>query len=308
MKTILITGGAGFIGRNLAEKLYSEGNRIIILDRVCKGKDFSQSTGYFYHELDIRYPIVDIIDSTIDEIYHLACPASPVQYSKDPIDTIDTAIQGTRHILELANVYKCKVVIASTSEIYGDPSEHPQSEFYNGNVDTTSYRACYQEGKRAAETYARLFNTEYGIDTRIVRIFNTYGPHMALNDGRVIPEFIKAALLDGELKVAYGSQTRSFCYVDDTVNGLIAAMNCKTEGAFRFPINIGNDDERTIMSVAQYIIDVIGQGVICTGGYKVGATRRKPSLIRAKGVLNWFPKVSFEEGIARTIADIKARL
>lgn len=307
MKTILITGGAGFIGRNLAEKLYGEGNRIIILDRVRK--DINQSPGYLYHELDIRYPITDLVDSAIDEIYHLACPASPVQYSKDPIDTLDTAIQGTSNVLELARINQCKIVIASTSEIYGDPFEHPQSEFYNGNVNTTSDRACYQEGKRAAETYARLYYTEYGVDTRVVRIFNTYGPHMALNDGRVIPEFIKAALLRGHLKVANGSQTRSFCYVEDTVNGLIAAMNCKKMAAFTFPVNIGNDDERTIMSVAQYIVDTIGQGIIVSDEpYKIGAMHRKPSLIRAKQILNWSPTVSFEEGIARTIADIKERL
>lgn len=307
MKTILITGGSGFIGRNLAEKLYGKGDRIIILDRVV-----NQSPGYLNYKLDIRYPIANFVDySNVDEIYHLACPASPVQYAKDPIDTIDTAIQGTRNVLELARTYQCKIVIASTSEVYGNPLEHPQQEFYNGNVSTMSDRACYREGKRAAETYARLYNTQYGVDARIVRLFNVYGPHMALDDGRVIPEFVKAALLDKDLVVNGGTQTRSFCYVDDIVRGLIAAMESTTINKFVYPrpINLGSKNEMAIIDVANIVTRMIGKGRVCVSQHQNDdPQRRQPDIKRAANILNWKPVVGFEYGLEKTIADIRSRL
>ena len=298
---VLVTGGAGFIGSHLCERLLKEGHEVLCLDNL-----FSGSKKNILHLLDnknfefIRHDIVQPILLEVDIIYHLACPASPVYYQMNPVKTIKTNVMGTINMLGLAKRVKARILLASTSEVYGNPTVHPQREDYWGNVNPIGPRSCYDEGKRVAECLMFDYHRQNNVDIRVVRIFNTYGPRMAVNDGRVISNFIVQAL-KGEPLTVYGdgSQTRSFCYVDDMVEGIIKAM----ESDYIGPINLGNPEEVTILELAEKIISLTGSKSKIE--FKPlppdDPVRRRPDISLAKKVLNWEPKVPLEEGLKRTI-------
>ncbi|MCD7879519.1 MAG: SDR family oxidoreductase [Candidatus Gastranaerophilales bacterium] len=306
MKKILITGGAGLIGSHLCKRLVSEGNFVICLDNFFTGnaKNIENLTKYSNFKI-INHDIILPFDEKVDEIYNLACPASPVHYQKNPVKTIKTSVLGVINMLDLAKKYNAKILQASTSEIYGDPLIHPQPETYWGNVNTIGLRSCYDEGKRCAETLMHDYHNEYGTDTKIVRIFNTYGPNMARNDGRVVSNFIIQALKDKPITIyGTGSQTRSFCYVDDTVEGIIKVMNSPFSG----PFNIGNDKENTILEFALIIKKLINSQskIIFEPLPQDDPVQRRPLLKLAKEKLNWEPKVSLENGLQKTIEFFKS--
>ena len=305
---ILVTGGAGFIGNHLCSRLLDQSHEVICLDNLFTGskqniKRLLNNENFEFIRHDITQPIL----LEVDQIYHLACPASPVHYQYNPVKTVKTNVMGTINALGIAKRVKARVLLASTSEIYGDPEVHPQVEEYRGNVNTLGPRSCYDEGKRMAETLMMDYHRQNGVDTRIVRIFNTYGPNMHPEDGRVVSNFIMQALR-GESITIYGKgeQTRSFCYVDDLVEGLIRMMNQEeTIG----PINLGNPDERTILNLAELIISKIGKGDLT---YKEmpedDPTRRKPNIDKANKFLSWSPKMNIEDGLDKTIAYFKTKL
>lgn len=309
MKTVLITGGAGFIGSHLCERLLNEGNKIICLDNFLTGsKDNIQhlfaNKNFVFIEHDIINPI--IIDEKIDEIYNFACPASPIHYQENAIRTIKVNTLGVINILGLAKLKKAKVLQASTSEIYGEPLEHPQKEEYRGNVNTTGPRACYDEGKRCAEALFFEYYRSHGLQIKVVRIFNTYGPRMAPNDGRVVSNFIVQALNNQDITIqGDGGQTRSFCYVDDLVSGIIKMM--ATENDFTGPINLGNPHELTIKEIAEKILNLTGSksNTIYKELPADDPTRRCPDITKAKEILNWEPKVGLEAGLKNTIEYFK---
>lgn len=306
---ILVTGGAGFIGSHLCAKLLENiENEVICLDNL-----FTGSKRNIQHLLTnprfefIRHDIIEPILLEVDQIYHLACPASPVHYQYNPVKTVKTNVMGTINALGIAKRVKARIFLASTSEIYGDPEVHPQIEEYRGNVNTLGPRSCYDEGKRMAETLMMDYHRQNGVDVRIVRIFNTYGPNMHPEDGRVVSNFIMQALRGEDITIyGKGDQTRSFCYVDDLVRGFIALMNqTETIG----PINLGNPDERTILNLAELITKKIGNGKLVYKDLpKDDPTRRKPNIDKAKKYLSWEPQVSIEEGLDKTIAYFKERL
>ena len=308
MKTILITGGAGFIGTNLCKRLLTEGNKIICVDNLFTGSK-QNLTGIINHENftfinhDIIHLLINdplIIKENIDHIYHLACPASPPKYQIDPIYTLKINFIGTMNILELAREKKCKILFTSTSEIYGEPELSPQTEDYRGNVNTIGMRSCYDEGKRIAETLMMDYHKKHNIDIRIARIFNTYGPYMDKNDGRVVTNFIKQMLTNEDITI-YGSgdQTRSFCYVDDQVEGLIRLMNSD----YNYPMNIGSPKEITIMKFAELLRELTGS----TSKFLYlplpsdDPTNRKPDISLAKKILGWEPSVDLISGLKKTI-------
>ncbi|HSN49805.1 MAG TPA: UDP-glucuronic acid decarboxylase family protein [Bacteroidales bacterium] len=303
MKRILVTGGAGFIGSHLCEKLLDLGNEVICLDNYFTGSKMNiihlLSNPYF--EL-IRHDITTSIYVETDEIYNLACPASPVHYQYNGIKTIKTSVMGAINTLGLAKRTKSKILQASTSEIYGDPEVHPQTEAYWGNVNTLGPRACYDEGKRCAETLFMNYHTQNNVRIKIARIFNTYGPKMNSNDGRVVSNFIVQAL-KGENITIYGdgSHTRSFQYVDDLVNGLIKLMS--TPDSFTGPVNLGNPVEITISTLAEKIIKLTGSKskIIYLPLPQDDPKQRKPDISLARKELNWSPKVDAETGLARTV-------
>ena len=304
MKRILITGGAGFLGSNLCEKLLSdEQNHIICLDNLFSGninniKPFEKNPHFEFIEHDIINPI----DIKVDEIYNLACPASPVFYKKEPLGTIKTSIYGIFNMLELAKRYDAKLLQTSTSEVYGNPMIHPQNENYWGNVNPIGERACYDESKRLAETILIECAKKYSTTVKIARIFNTYGKNMQIEDGRVISNFIVQALKNTDLTVyGKGEQTRSFCYVDDTIEGLVRLMN--SQNSFIYPINIGNDGEYKIIDVAEIIIDKTKSKskIIHKSLPKDDPQVRRPDIQLARNVLSWKPKVSLSEGLDKTI-------
>lgn len=308
-KNILITGGAGFIGTNLCNKLTKEGNKVYCLDNLSSSKKFPQNV--IKHFEDVKEVNKYAFDE-LDEIYHLACPASPPRYQKNPIDTMMTNVLGTKNILEIAKYNKCKILLTSTSEIYGNPTVHPQVETYRGNVNPIGPRSCYDEGKRAAECLMYDYQRMYGIDIRVARIFNTYGPHMDLEDGRVVTNFIRQ-ILKGEDITIYGngSQTRSFCYVSDMVNGLIKLMDSN----YTQPVNLGNPNEITINQLFQKLIHrplLLREGAscdaICLNLPQDDPERRKPDISLAKKILKWRPRVSLEDGLKRTIVYAKKEL
>jgi UDP-glucuronate decarboxylase len=309
-KRILITGGAGFIGSNLCEKLLNDGHKIICVDNLLTGNIkniehlFENSNFKFINHNIINYLE---IDEEIDEIYNLACPASPPKYQKDPIETLKCNFNGILNLLELAKKKKAKILQTSTSEIYGEPQINPQHEEYRGNVNTIGIRSCYDEGKRVAETLMMEYHNQYNIEIRIARIFNTYGPKMDKNDGRVVSNLINQALNNSPLTI-YGSgeQTRSFCYIDDQIDGLIKLMNSD----YIYPVNIGNPYEINMKQLAETILKLTKSNSIIV--YKElpsdDPTNRKPDISRAKKILNWDPKYVLEKGLMKTIEYFSQKL
>jgi UDP-glucuronate decarboxylase len=302
-KRILITGGAGFIGSYLCEKLLNEGNEVICVDNFFTGRKQN-----IIHLLDnpyfeiVRHDITFSLYLEVDEIYNLACPASPIYYQFDPVQTTKTSIMGSINMLGLAKRLKIKILQASTSEVYGDPEIHPQTENYRGNVNPIGPRSCYDEGKRCAETLFFDYKRQHNLKIKVIRIFNTYGPRMRLDDGRVISNFIVQALKGEDITVyGDGSQSRSFCYVDDMVEGIVKMMNSRDE--FTGPVNLGNPGEFTILELAKKLIQFTDSKSKII--YKLlpedDPLQRQPDINLAKKELNWEPKVPFEEGIKKTI-------
>ncbi len=302
-KRILVTGGAGFIGSHLCEKLLQYDNDVICLDNFFTGsKDNIRHLLNNDHFELVRHDVIQEYSAEVDEIYNFACPASPVHYQFDAIKTIKTSVMGVINMLELAKESNAKILQASTSEVYGDPKVHPQVESYWGNVNPIGVRSCYDEGKRCAETLITDYRRQCNINTRIVRIFNTYGPNMALNDGRVVSNFIVQALQNKDITIyGDGSQTRSFCYVSDLVDGLIKMMN--NEINFQGPVNLGNPVEKTILELAELIIKLSNSNskIVFKPLPSDDPIRRKPDISLAKEKLNWQPRVDIKEGLEKTI-------
>ncbi|WP_372753176.1 UDP-glucuronic acid decarboxylase family protein [Labilibaculum sp.] len=305
MKRILITGGAGFIGSHLCERLLNEGNDVICLDNYFTGakKNIAHLISNPYFEL-VRHDITEPYYAEVDQIYNLACPASPVHYQYNPIKTTKTSVMGSINLLGLAKRIHAQILQASTSEVYGDPKIHPQTEDYWGNVNPIGVRSCYDEGKRCAETLFMDYHTQNNVAIKIVRIFNTYGPNMNPNDGRVVSNFIVQALKGEDITLfGDGLQTRSFQYVDDLLEGMIRMMNSKKE--FIGPVNLGNPNEFTILELAQKIIKLTNSTskIIHLPLPKDDPTQRQPDINLAKKELNnWEPKVQLEEGLINTIS------
>jgi len=299
---ILITGGAGFIGSHLAERLLKEGHSVIILDNFHTGS--RDNIRHLLHNDNleiIRHDVTDPYRFEVDFIYNLACPASPIHYQRTPIKTVLTSVMGVINALHLAGEIKARVLQASTSEVYGDPEQHPQTESYWGNVNTIGPRSCYDEGKRVAETLLFDYHRENHVDIRIARIFNTYGPRMRPDDGRVISNFILQALRNEPITIfGDGSQTRSFCYVDDLVDGLIRLMH---QDAITGPVNLGNPDERTIRQIAELIIAMTGSSskIIFKPLPQNDPVRRKPDITLAQNKLKWRPTISLEQALPQVI-------
>ncbi len=302
--SILVTGGAGFIGSNLCKRLVKSGKKVICLDNFYTSeksniKKLMDFNNFQFIERDIIEPI-ELND--IDEIYHLASPASPPQYQKNPVFTIRTNFIGTENCLKLALSNNAKFLLASTSEVYGDPIQHPQKETYWGNVNPIGVRSCYDEGKRISETLTMDYYRQYKIDTKIIRIFNTYGPNMEINDGRVVSNFITQALKDENITIyGDGSQTRSFQFVDDLVSGIVKTMD---KQAFRGPVNLGNPNEFTIQELAEFVLQAIPESkskIIYKDLPSDDPKKRKPDISLAKKELGWEPKIQLKEGLLLTV-------
>ncbi len=305
---ILVTGGAGFIGSHLIDRLMLEGHEVICLDNFYTGhkRNLLKWFDHPYFEL-IRHDITEPIRLEVDQIYHLACPASPVHYQYNPVKTVKTNVIGTLNMLGLAKRVKARFLLASTSEVYGDPEVHPQTEDYRGNVNTIGIRSCYDEGKRVAETLAFDYYRQNDVEIRVARIFNTYGPRMLENDGRVVSNFVVQALRGTPLTIyGDGSQTRSFCYVADLVEGLMRLMNGEHQG----PVNLGNPDEYTILQLAQAVQQKINPSaeIRLEPLPQDDPRRRKPDITRAMEWLGWQPTVPLQQGLDYTIADFRARM
>jgi UDP-glucuronate decarboxylase len=302
-KKILVTGGAGFLGSHLCERLLNEGNEVVCVDNYFTGqkKNIVHLMSNPYFEL-IRHDITMPFFIEVDEIYNLACPASPIHYQYNPIKTIKTSVMGAINMLGLAKRINAKILQASTSEVYGDPKVHPQPESYWGNVNPIGFRACYDEGKRCAEALFMNYHRQNNVVIKIIRIFNTYGPRMHPNDGRVVSNFINQALRNEDITIyGDGSQTRSFSYADDTVDGMIRMMNTGNE--FIGPVNIGNPVEFTILELAQQVIELTASKskIIYQPLPSDDPLQRKPDITLAKKELQWEPKVQLREGLMKTI-------
>lgn len=309
-KRILVTGGAGFLGSHLCEKLLNEGHDVICLDNFFTGtkENIIHLLKNPYFEL-IRHDVINPIFLEVDEIYNLACPASPIHYQYNPIKTIKTSVMGAINMLGLAKRIKARVLQASTSEVYGDPSIHPQVEEYWGNVNPIGPRSCYDEGKRCAESLFVNYHKQNGVRIKIARIFNTYGPRMHPNDGRVVSNFIIQALKNEDITIyGDGMQTRSFCYVDDMIDGLIKLMNTPDE--ITGPINLGNPFEITILELAQMIIELTQSKSIIRFLPKPpdDPIQRQPDITRARQLLDWEPYTPLQEGLLKTISYFKNRI
>jgi UDP-glucuronate decarboxylase len=304
---VLVTGGAGFLGSHLVDRLMANGDDVICLDNFYTGnrqniiKWFDRPNFEF-----IRHDITEPIRLEVDQIYHLACPASPVHYQSNPIKTIKTSVLGTMNMLGLAKRVKARFFLASTSEVYGDPDVHPQREDYWGNVNPIGIRSCYDEGKRIAETLTYDYHRQHDLDVRVVRIFNTYGPRMLENDGRVVSNFIAQALTGNPLTVyGDGTQTRSFCYASDLIEGFIRLM----ASDYIYPVNIGNPGEYTISQLASAVKEMINPGseIIFKPLPSDDPRRRRPDISKAKAILGWEPTISLEDGLKSTIDYFRQR-
>ena len=304
--SVLVTGGAGFIGSHLCRTLLKKGYQVICVDNFFTGnieniKVLEKDSNFKLIPYDITNTLTGIVTEHVDEIYNLACPASPIHYQFDPIETVKANTIGIINVLEFAKLNGAKIFQASTSEVYGDPLEHPQSEKYRGNVNTLGPRACYDEGKRIAETLFMNYHRRYGLGIRIARIFNTYGPNMAQDDGRVVSNFITQALRDENLTVyGGGEQTRCFCYVDDMVEGIYRMMNSNFKG----PINLGNPQEITILELTNKILEIITESrskIVFNELPEDDPMKRRPDISLAKANLGWEPKIKLKDGLERTI-------
>lgn len=302
---VLVTGGAGFIGSHLCERLLSDGQEVICLDNFFTGRKVNIKHLFDNKDFElVRHDVTEPILLEVDQIYNLACPASPIHYQYNPIKTVKTNVMGTLNMLGLAKRVKARILQASTSEVYGDPLVHPQTEDYYGNVNCIGLRSCYDEGKRVAETLMMDYHWQSNVDTRIVRIFNTYGERMLENDGRVVSNFIVQALRGEELTIyGDGSQTRSFCYVSDLVNGLIRLMNTEADD-IHMPVNIGNPGEFTMNELAEEVGKAAGKDIKLK--YlplpQDDPKQRQPNIDRATRLLGWQPTVPLVEGLKKTVA------
>ena len=310
MKRVLVTGGAGFLGSHLCDRLISDGNDVICLDNL-----FTGSKENIRHLLEnphfefIRHDVTDPIQLEVDQIYNLACPASPPHYQYDPVKTAKTSVYGAIHMLDLAKSKKARILQASTSEVYGDPEVHPQPESYRGCVNTIGIRSCYDEGKRMAETLFFDYHRQYGVEIKVIRIFNTYGPRMNPEDGRVVSNFIVQALRGEDITMyGDGTQTRSFCYVDDLIDGMVRLMNSPAE--FTGPVNIGNPGEFTMLELARKVIDMTGSKsqIVFRPLPSDDPLQRKPVISLAKEALGWEPSICLDEGLKKTIGYFKGIL
>lgn len=306
---ILITGGAGFIGSHLCERLLESGHDVICLDNFFTGRRSNIMHLMDNHRFElIRHDVIEPILLEVDQIYNLACPASPIHYQYNPVKTVKTSVMGMINMLGLAKRVRARILQASTSEVYGDPLVHPQPEAYWGNVNPIGLRSCYDEGKRIAETLMMDYHRQNRVDTRIARIFNTYGPRMLENDGRVVSNFIVQALR-GEPITVYGSgeQTRSFCYVDDLVEALIRLMNVDD---VHEPVNLGNPGEFTIRQLADEVIKICGSKSTITELPlpQDDPQQRKPDISKAQALLNWNPTIPLQDGLQKTVAYFRARV
>jgi len=302
-KKVLVTGGAGFVGSHLCERLLNEGNEVVCLDNYFTGQ--KQNVVHLlnnpYFEL-IRHDVTMPFYIEVDEIYNLACPASPIHYQYNPIKTIKTSVMGAVNMLGLAKRIRAKILQASTSEIYGDPQIHPQVESYWGNVNPIGERSCYDEGKRAAETLFVNYHKQNSVKIKIIRIFNTYGPRMHPNDGRVVSNFIVQALQNKDITIyGDGRQTRSFQYIDDLIEGMLRMMASRDD--FTGPVNIGNPNEFTILELARLVVRLTGSKskIVNQPLPPDDPVQRQPDISLAKGELGWFPRVQLEEGLEKTI-------
>ncbi len=307
---ILVTGGAGFLGSHLSERLLNEGNDVVCVDNFFTGSKANvvHLLKNPYFEL-LRHDVTFPLYVEIDEIYNLACPASPVHYQFDPVQTTKTSVHGAINMLGLAKRTKARILQASTSEVYGDPEIHPQEESYWGRVNPIGVRSCYDEGKRCAETLFFDYNRQINLDIKVVRIFNTYGPRMHPNDGRVVSNFIVQALKGADITVyGDGSQSRSFCYVDELIEGMIRMMNSRN--GFTGPVNLGNPTEFTILELAEKIVNMINSRskIILKPLPQDDPVQRKPDITLARKELAWEPKIELEEGLEKTIAYFKRLL
>ena len=312
---ILVTGGAGFIGSHLCERLVAEGHEVICLDNFFTGRreNITHLLGENRFEL-VRHDVIEPILLEVDQIYNLACPASPIHYQYNPVKTVKTNVMGMINMLGLAKRVRARILQASTSEVYGDPEVHPQPESYWGSVNPIGIRSCYDEGKRLAETLMMDYHRQNGVDTRIARIFNTYGPRMLEHDGRVVSNFIVQALRGEELTIyGSGNQTRSFCYVDDLVDGLIRLMNVERTDervSVNDPVNIGNPGEFTMRQLAETVAVLCGREVhvrYCPLPQD-DPQQRQPDITRAQSLLGWSPTIQLRDGLVKTIADFAGRL
>lgn len=306
---ILVTGGAGFLGSHLCERLLNEGHDVICLDNFFTGSRDNILHLMNNHRFElIRHDIVEPILLEVDRIYNLACPASPVHYQYNPVKTVKTSVMGTINMLGMAKRVKARILQASTSEVYGDPQVHPQTEDYWGHVNPIGIRSCYDEGKRVAETLMMDYHRQNGVDIRIVRIFNTYGPRMAENDGRVVSNFILQALKNQDITVfGDGSQTRSFCYVDDLIEGMIRMM--ENQQGFTGPVNLGNPVENSILEFAEKIVTITGSAsrIVFKPLPQDDPKQRRPDISLADEKLGWQPLVPLETGLKRTADYFAAR-
>ena len=307
---ILVTGGSGFIGSHLSEKLLVQGHEVLVVDNF-----YTSSRENISHMLNnpkfeiIRHDVTEPLTVEVDAIYHLACPASPVHYQRFPVQTIKTSVLGSLNMLELANRLQIPILLSSTSEVYGDPQISPQIEEYWGHVNPIGIRACYDEGKRAAETLFFDFHRQYGLNIKVARIFNTYGPNMSPDDGRVVSNFIMQALRSENITIyGDGSQTRSFCYVDDLVIGLIKLM--ESPDTIHGPINLGNPVERTVKNLAELVIGKTKSKskIIYHELPQDDPKQRRPDISKARNILNWEPKVDIDQGLENTISYFKTKV
>ena len=302
-KRILVTGGAGFLGSHLCERLLAAGDSVLCVDNLYTGSlnNIRHLEGDRRFEF-LNHDVCDPLEVEADAIYHLACPASPIHYQRDPIQTTKTAVLGSLNMLGLAKRLRCRILQASTSEVYGDPDVHPQGEDYWGNVNPIGPRSCYDEGKRCAETLFFDYHRQHALDIKVMRIFNTYGPRMHVDDGRVVSNFIVGALRGDDLTVnGDGAQTRSFCYVDDLIDGMVGLMG--SDAGVVGPVNVGNPHETSIAELARTIIQMTGSSskLVHLPSVVDDPRRRKPDIARARQLLGWEPKWSLAEGLAATV-------